>query len=88
MFRRLTSWPQVSKEIQLQALNVTKALSRVTKFVLSHRLLFVAIVTYSVVFSIYSILKYYALRATYLDLGVYNQSFWVDAFGGNFLMIN
>jgi len=88
VFRRLTSWPQVSKEIQLQALNVTKALSRVTKFVLSHRLLFVAIVTYSVVFSIYSILKYYALRATYLDLGVYNQSFWVDAFGGNFLRIN
>jgi uncharacterized membrane protein len=43
---------------------------------------------YSVVFSSFSVLKYYAGLTNYYDLGVINESFWVATYGGQFWNVN
>jgi uncharacterized membrane protein len=55
---------------------------RAVLFVSTHKLLIAIMVGYSVVFSWYDILRYYALRDRWLDLGDYNHSFWVLLYGG------
>ena len=56
---------------------------RAVLFVFTHKLLIAMMLGYSVVFSWYDISRYYALRAGYFDLGVYNNSFWTLLYGGN-----
>jgi uncharacterized membrane protein len=44
-------------------------------------LLILAIILYTIIFSIYSILKYYGFRAYGMDLGVYAQALWTTLHG-------
>jgi uncharacterized membrane protein len=48
-------------------------------------LLFFLAVTYTIVFSYFTLLKYYAFQTYAWDLGLFNQSFWTTLNAGRFL---
>jgi len=55
--------------------------SKVHNFDVSSLLIFVMIGLYTIVFSYFTILKYYAFKAFAWDLGIFNQTFWSTLHG-------
>lgn len=54
----------------------------------SELLVYFSIILYTIIFSYYTILKFYSFSAYAWDLGIFNQSLWSTVNGGNFFFSN